>query len=67
MIDQPANSNDCNIPPVDLQPIEPTVSVVEVPNSHLAPPPPPLEEIKDEPEPGLQQQLSEQDNISRRK
>ena len=65
MIDQPVNSNDYNIPQVDLQPAEPTYSVVEVPKPHLAPPSPPpqLEEIREEPEPEAQQQLSEQDYI----
>ena len=47
MIDRPVNTNDYNIPQVLPKPVEPTYSVVEIPKPHLAPPPPPLEEIED--------------------
>ena len=64
MIDRPVNTNDYNIPQVRPKPVEPTYSVVEIPKPHLEPPPPPLEEIKEELEHESQQQLSEQDEVT---
>ena len=64
MIDRPVNTNDYNITQVCSKPVEPTYSVVEVPKPHLTPPPPPLEEIREEPEPESQQQLTENQSAS---
>ena len=55
--------DDYNIPQVHPKPVETTYSVVEIQKPHLAPPPP-LEEVREEPELESQQQLSEQDHIA---
>ena len=60
--DCPANTNDCNVPQVHPKPVEPTHSVLELPEPHIAPLPP-LEVINEQ-ETEPQQQPSEQDDIT---
>ena len=58
-IDRPANTNDYKIPQVQPKPVEPTRSVVELPQPQLSPaatPPPPVEAIEE----GLEPELTEQ-------
>ena len=57
MIDRPVDTNDYNVPQVKQKPVEPTMSVVELPKPHLAPQPQ-LEEIHVE----LHHQPNEDDN-----
>ena len=62
MIDRPVNTNDYNIPQGKPRPVEPTQSVVELPRPSQAPPlPPPLNDIKEEPE--AEKQRSEQNGM----